>query len=308
MKQEHQQHDRTAQAVTRQLHAMDCPRFEVGVREAVTGKVVPVSETPEELIHSLPWLKHKNATGSDIYLRPAGSVGIVLVDDLKPERIKQMIQAGHTPSVVVQTSPGNLQTWVRVATEPIRPSLATAVARELADKYEGDPNASDWRHYGRLVGFTNRKPQHRQPDGRYPYVFLLQHRQVVAPGAATLLEQAAQREVSDAGKEVGTSPQSFYPPEGGSVSKLGSLFQAELQRRLTQFPNSQDMSRLDYVICKTLAVRYPAATPAELVEALRIGSPDLAKRKVGHIDDYLHRTVSKVLNDFQVQRAREKDA
>jgi len=36
-------------------------------------------------------------------------------------------------------------------------------ARDLAERYGGDPRAAAWRHYGRLAGFTNRKPDSRTP-------------------------------------------------------------------------------------------------------------------------------------------------
>jgi len=55
---------------------------------------------------------------------------------------------------------------VRLSATPLLPDLATAAARELAERYGGDPHAADWCHYGRLVGFTNRKPEHTRADGR----------------------------------------------------------------------------------------------------------------------------------------------
>src|SRR5205823_6207140 len=51
--------------------------------------------------------------------------------------------------------------------------ISTAAARALAEKFKGDPSSADWRHFGRLAGFTNRKDKHRQPGGHYPFVRLL---------------------------------------------------------------------------------------------------------------------------------------
>jgi hypothetical protein len=52
---------------------------------------------------------------------------------------------------------------------------STAVAREPAQRFSGDPGASDWRHFGRLAGFTNRKPAYLQPNGLYPFVTVAEH-------------------------------------------------------------------------------------------------------------------------------------
>jgi len=43
-------------------------------------------------------------------------------------------------------------------------------ARTLAAKFGGDKGAADWRHVGRLAGFTNRKAKYQSKDGAYPSV------------------------------------------------------------------------------------------------------------------------------------------
>jgi hypothetical protein len=42
----------------------------------------------------------------------------------------------------------------------------------LAERYDADPSAADWRRFGRLPGFTNCKPKYRKPDGLFPFVRL----------------------------------------------------------------------------------------------------------------------------------------
>ena len=39
----------------------------------------------------------------------------------------------------------------------------------MAARYGGGPKSIDWRHFGRLAGFTNRKPQYADKAGRYPF-------------------------------------------------------------------------------------------------------------------------------------------
>ena len=83
--------------------------------------------------------------------------GYILVDldHGSPEIIETMRADGLAPCVVLQTSPGNLQVWLHVSSTPLEPMLASAVGKQLARRYGGDPASTDWRHLGRLAGFTN---------------------------------------------------------------------------------------------------------------------------------------------------------
>ncbi len=165
---------RTARAVAVQLRAMGCETYEVGVRDSVTGQMMPRtwSSTAAEEKQNMAWLKFMNAQGNDIFIRPAGSLGLLLLDDLDAPTIARLRSDGLAPALVVETSPGNYQAWVRVSHEPVPEDQATAAARILAERYGGDPNSADWRHYGRLAGFTNRKPKHAQVTGMQPYVLV----------------------------------------------------------------------------------------------------------------------------------------
>jgi hypothetical protein len=60
----------------------------------------------------------------------------------------------------------------------------------LASRFRGDLASADWRHYGRLAGFTNRKDKHRRTDGTYPYVRLHEATGAVYSKAVTFLAEA----------------------------------------------------------------------------------------------------------------------
>jgi RepB DNA-primase from phage plasmid len=75
---------------------------------------------------------------------------------------------GHDPCVVLQTSPGHLQAWIRLSASPLEPAVATAAGKLLALAYGGDCASTDWRHLGRLAGFTNQKPARRTRGGYAP--------------------------------------------------------------------------------------------------------------------------------------------
>src|ERR1700733_3772210 len=94
-----------------------------------------------------------------------------------------MKRAGFSPAVVVETSPRNYQAWLKHP-ESLNKELSTAAARALAEKFGGDRGAADWRHFGRLAGFTNRKAKYQDPDtGLYPFVRLIETRHRVYPEA-----------------------------------------------------------------------------------------------------------------------------
>ena len=150
--------------------------FEVGLfKPSATddGQAVMIPRTwdIDTLTRSIPWLRLQNADGRNIYIRPKGEHDLSLVDDLTTASVQQMRATGFAPALVVETSPGNFQAWLKHP-RPLSKELSTAAARALAGRFDGDPGAADWRHFGRLSGFTNRKPAHIQSDGMFPFVRL----------------------------------------------------------------------------------------------------------------------------------------
>lgn len=164
--------------VEKQVRAMGGDVFEVGLfKPSANGKeaaMLPRTWDVETLLRSIPWLKHQNRDGRNIYIRPRGEHNLSLVDDLSVDSVRQMKTAGFAPALVVQTSPGNFQVWLKHPA-PLTKELSTAVARELADNFGGDRGAADWRHFGRLAGFTNRKEKYKSANGLYPFVLLTEH-------------------------------------------------------------------------------------------------------------------------------------
>ena len=165
--------DKTQEAVRRQVEAMGCDRFEIGVFDAISERMVPRIWDKETVLKSIAWLRYENLRGRNIYIRPAGEHNLSLVDDLKASAIQRMKKEGFAPALVVETSPANFQAWLHHG-QKLERSLSTAVAKSVAMGFQGDLGSADWRHFGRLAGFTNRKEKYRQPDGHFPYVLLLE--------------------------------------------------------------------------------------------------------------------------------------
>ncbi|MGO9057160.1 MAG: DNA-primase RepB domain-containing protein [Candidatus Binataceae bacterium] len=76
-------------------------------------------------------------------------------------------------TLVIETSPGNFQAWLK-HDQVLDEATSTQVAKELALRFRGDLGSADWRHFGRLVGFTNPKPNRRRESGLQPFVRLIE--------------------------------------------------------------------------------------------------------------------------------------
>ena len=168
--------NRTFEAVKRQLGAMGGVKFEVGLLksdETADGRPVMILRTykRQDVLQSVARFKFENCRGANVFIRPAGEHNLSMVDDLTGESIRRMTKSGFAPALVVETSPGNFQAWLKHP-RILPKELSTAVARSLANEFGGDVGAADWRHFGRLAGFTNRKPRHQGEDGLFPFVMI----------------------------------------------------------------------------------------------------------------------------------------
>ncbi len=152
--------DKTAEVVNRQIRSMCSEVFEIGLFRPESGKDASEPEMflrtwdKESLFRSLPWLRFQNMNGRNIFIRPKGEHQLSLIDDLKNDGIRALKAAGFNPALVVQTSPGNFQVWLNHGVT-LPKDLSTLVAGALAEKFGGDTGAADWRHFGRLSGFTS---------------------------------------------------------------------------------------------------------------------------------------------------------
>jgi hypothetical protein len=154
--------DKTLDLAVQQIRAMGAAVFEVGLfkpddqRKDNEPAMIPRVWDVETLMRSVPWMKFHNSQGRNIYVRPKGEHDLSMVDDLKAEAVERMNASGFTPAVLVETSPGNFQAWLKHP-RALSKEVSTAAARALAEQFGGDRGAADWRHFGRLAGFTNRK-------------------------------------------------------------------------------------------------------------------------------------------------------
>jgi hypothetical protein len=163
--------DRTLVAVQRMLVALDAPAYDLGILSD-RGMLPGLSNlSAESVLSRLALLNAHNARGAHIYIRPAGEHRFTVLDDLNYESVARLSGDGLEPCAVIETSLGNFQAWLKH--DDVYPApLSSFVAQNLAKRYFADPSAADWRHFGRLPGFTNCKPKYRKGNGLHPYVLL----------------------------------------------------------------------------------------------------------------------------------------
>ena len=286
----------TWQAIRSQLAAMPNELYLIRLIHHQTRRPFPGERlwTAAQLVSTptVRFLRARNREGCDVYLQPyAGNqnAGYILVDldRADPTLVELMRVNGHNPCVVLETSPGHLQAWIRLSTSPLQPAVATAAGKHLAHAYGGDPASTDWRHLGRLAGFTNQKPARRTPGGYAPWVKLVHARAGLAPRADALLQSVI---------EVAQPPP--FPissitnePVPTSAAEATAIYQACLQRWriLERFPQP-DWSIVDLWVARHLLSQ---GTPATQIHAvLRLASPDFPRRH-GDPEDYLRRTVAR---------------
>jgi hypothetical protein len=274
---------------------MRCQQYKVGIRDQATGRMMNRDWSADQVRENVAWLKRMNAQGNDIYIRPSQQErhGLVLVDDLKKEALTRMKEAGHTPALIVETSPRNFQAWVNITPAP--DEIRKETARELARTYGGDPMSADSRHYGRLAGFTNQKEKYRDAFGNQPFVLARDTNGKEAIHGPALLFQAQDR-IQERTRQAEVTKRLDAMQEAGKRMYPGSHIVDIYRREAWQLASkyeTPDWSRIDYTVTKKLATS-GRFTAEELTHVIRTASPMIDERHQGQVEDYAKRTLQAV--------------
>lgn len=298
----------TTQAIRRQLAAMPHPLYRILLINSWAGRSVPAERvwTASQLLDpgTIAFLRVRNRDGCDVYMQPFAwhqNAGYILVDLDHPRAqvVACMRRNGHHPCLVLQTSPGRLQAWIHVSLAALEPCVATTVARQLARDYGGDPASADWRHVGRLAGFTNRKPMRCERYGYGPWVKIVHARAGLAPQAAALVRAALQRwrPLWLCSGDAPASQSSIPLPTGQhaaaaiTVDEATAIYHDCMRRwRIAQRFPQPDWSIVDLWVARHLLSRGLRAPEVQAI--LQLGSPQFPRRH-GNPLDYLRRTLAR---------------
>jgi hypothetical protein len=279
---------RTLENAKLQALAMGAACYEIGLfKQAGPGgqsDMLTLIWDVDAIVRSIHWLSLQNSRGRNIYIRPKGEHHLSLVDDLTWSSVRQMKESGFQPAVLVQTSPGNFQAWLNHG-RVLGKELSSAVGKRLAERFGGDIKAAAWRQYGRLAGFTNRKEKHRQSNGLYPFVRLIEV-------SARVYERAEEFVASVAG-EIEQAREAAAARREAFLSKSTPARQSRL-KSIEDFRRSRrywgDGSRID------LAYAVYALSHGVREDDVRqaIASRDLSKKGTAlRQRQYIDRTVAK---------------
>jgi hypothetical protein len=276
--------DKTESIVRVMLTAIDAPLYDVGVlsERGMLPRLDSISASA--VLDKLSLLKYRNAHGSHIYIRPSGEHRFTTLDDLSENSLARLSADGFNPCAVVETSAANFQAWLKH--HRIFPKLlGTFAAQTLAERYDADPSAADWRRFGRLPGFTNCKPKYRKSDGRFPFVRLYSHSGQQYPMAEafeqeiTTLYRAREQE-----REAKRLQSSLSPHRGPRLSNLS------LERFRTSIKYQDRPAAADIAFC--VAAYANGMTEVRIERALE--------------DDYLSRDPSPTRRAAYIRRTMEK--
>ena len=302
----------SSRALCNQLAAMPCDTYLIRMIHYSTRKPLPGERlwpTAQLLLEpTIGFLRARNREGFDVYFRPYApdkNAGYILVDldKAQPTVLAAMRDNGHEPCVVVETSPGHLQAWVRVSVMPLPPQVATPISRHLARLYQADRASADWRHVGRLAGFTNQKPQRRSPSGLAPWVRVRYATAGLASNSRCLLETAvlgsaqvsAVSRVRPHRQRAAPSCEAPADPAVESVEAI-AIYQTWLNRlQIPQRFPQPDWSIADLWIAKELLSQGAPASRVKCV--LRLASPYFP-RDHSDPDDYLRRTLARAAHEI----------
>lgn len=292
--------DRNEKAVRNMLNGLGSRDFEVRIIDG-SKKLKAQSRyySADQLVDpkNLAFLRSKNAQGLDIYVRPQHpeTSGLVLVDDLNRGQIAELEMSGLKPAVLLQTSDQNFQAWIRINRNGFDRKEHAGITRLINEQIGGDPASTDQEHFGRLVGFTNRKPKRVNDMGLQPYVRLESHdgRQAIngqwlldevrkSIDEAILAKHEANKEKVILEKQEIIEDNRFYP---GLIKESWLA----IEKNMIDSGIIPDHSKIDFRVA--MKIRKLNVPRDEAIKAFALELPGLDRKS--DAEDYIRRTIDK---------------
>jgi hypothetical protein len=197
-----------------------------------------------------------------------------------------MRETGFAPAVVIETSPNNFQAWLQHG-RVLEKDLSTASAKALARRFNGDQGSADWRHFGRLAGFTNRKEKHRQPDGYFPYVRLIEAPGTEYPEAKRFLRQV--EEALQAAIKASLSKREFLRRRPERANE--TIKRIEDFRNNPKYGGAQSRTDLAYAVY-ALDHAVPESSVRDAIAAQDLSFKGTSARQVEYVDRIIDKAVA----------------
>jgi len=179
--------DRSAEAAQRQMMALGVDSFLITLIDTQHGIQEQRRLRKRELEKSIAWFKRMNARGYDVWMRPEGEHGLVLLAGLSPIDLQRLRERGFNPAAVVETGREQYQAWLKLSQQPLEDPVRRLAAQGLVRGLVREGANLIAREDGRLTGFTNQ--QVLWAGGRHPFVQVVESNGGVAPAAMHYLER-----------------------------------------------------------------------------------------------------------------------
>ena len=178
--------------VAAHLAAIGAARYTVSV---VDGRAISqelrTGWTAEQVLGAMGWLRHRNAQGADVLIRPQAPAerSVFVLAGVDPAALARAEAAGCQPAAVVRTGVGERELWFRHP--ETAPDVAARAALQVAERLDLDANAT-CSVYGHLAGFAVHDQGAPAPDPDAPYASLESASGQEFEAAPELLSDAAQ--------------------------------------------------------------------------------------------------------------------
>lgn len=242
---------------------------------------------------------------------------LVFVDDLGPEQVQGLSGLELEAALVVETSGNNFQAWIRVSHENQPPAVLKEIAATLAYELGTDRGCIALGHFGRMAGLLNRKPAHARDAGGPPLAQVVISRPEAVAARGPQLVRAALRELA-VRVPVGNMKHARAKPAMASVDRARDPGAAvDLDRLAEWVRRHHDEQRRRYVAAYNASiVDFQVAREMlrngiafdDVVGTIVQHSPDIARRKAGHVLDYARRTARAAFNASALHLAPQGDA
>jgi hypothetical protein len=233
----------------------------------------------EEIIDAIPKFSAYSRYNKNIIVTPISpDRHHILVDDLTPDKLRQLRDDGYKPACVIESSPENYQAVITIPSlygdSPKDREAANRLTKELNLKY-GDPKLSGSVHGHRLPPFPNQKPKHKRADGTFPDTSLIEANGGICEKARAELEaiNASLKEAEEKARIASEARKKFSSSRG--PGDPNGAYWIHYRDIAAKFKGALDCSRIDALI----GIRMSATdySPGDVQSAIEDNAPAMRR-------------------------------
>jgi hypothetical protein len=278
----------------RYAEAVGAERYRVTVTEFTEGGVKAFihdrqnggyeGKGKEEIIETIPKFSAYSRYNKNIIVTPISpDKHHILVDDLTPEKLKQLKEDGYKPACVIESSPENYQAVITIPSVEGDSSkdreAANKLTKELNLKY-GDPKLSGSVHGHRLPPFPNQKPKHKRPDGTFPDTTLIEANGGICGKALQELESinAALKEAEEKARRTAEAKDRVSKDRSTGANDPNGAYWIHYRDIAAKFTGALDYSRMDALV--GIRMRATDYSPREVQSAIEDNAPAMRRENM----------------------------